>query len=139
MTEEDDLRDAMARWQAEEPQRRAMRAAIPRADEEEWTDFADALRRDREALALARQSGTLDVDELAEALDNVLGQLHFMARACRNTLAPVPDEIQRLEDSVRPWRRIRRWINGRRPRAGDGRSSQVRVVGYENPLDPPHE
>ena len=94
----DELRKELERIDAEEPRRRAMRAAIPRADHEQWTDFLDALQRDREALTLARQSGALDVDELAEALDNLLGQMRFMAHACRNTLPPVRNEIQRLEE-----------------------------------------
>ncbi len=133
------LEEALAQFEADEPRRRMMRAAVPRADYEQWCEYADALQRDREALALARQSGALDVDELAEALDNVLQQMHFMARACRNSLAHAPREIRELQDYVRPWRRVKRWIIGRLPERSSRPQKWAGVVGYKNPLDPPQE
>lgn len=98
------------------------------------------MRRDRQALHLARSSGQLDVDELADLLDLVLAQLHWVARANRNSLGDVPERVRRLEDRTHPGLRLRRWWAARR-RTGSGvgpaAPGLLHLMYGPTPLQPP--
>lgn len=124
--------------------RRQLRAAIPHADFQTWNDYVDAIAGNLDALRASRAAGMLTLDELADLIEQLLIQTQFMARASRNTLGDLPDQVADLERR-RPAARLRQLRANLTSRLRPGPRSTAPVPAPvmlfypESPLTPPGE
>ena len=71
--------------------------ASPRFDHETAQAWIESIERARETLALAKKAGFITDHEVAEQLDRVLAQTHYIARAFRNTIDYHTHRLDKLE------------------------------------------